>query len=237
MGPRFEIEAKIPDGVAQNQVPLMFQSLLRDRFKLAFHRVTEEQPVNALIVDKGGPRLKTALAAIPAMDPKPFQCSPQNMSCPTTITNYRSEQISVTSAGPGKRIFTSTSIGTAVVEHVPGSSQTTINAPDATLDGLAYLLQDMSFQPVVNMTALKGRFQIALEMSVDANALRTQAISAAPVGSDMGVVLERAIGDSDAALQKELQRSLQMLGLRLEQRKAPVEILSVDHLEKTPTEN
>jgi uncharacterized protein (TIGR03435 family) len=33
-------------------------------------------------------------------------------------------------------------------------------------------------------------------------------------------------------------RALQdQLGLRLEQRKAPVEILVVDHIEKTPTEN
>jgi uncharacterized protein (TIGR03435 family) len=34
-----------------------------------------------------------------------------------------------------------------------------------------------------------------------------------------------------------MSKALQQLGLRLDARKAPVELIVVDHVEKTPTEN
>jgi uncharacterized protein (TIGR03435 family) len=56
---RFDIAAKIPDGAARDQVPLMLQALLADRFKLALHRETKELPMYALVVAKNGPKFKT----------------------------------------------------------------------------------------------------------------------------------------------------------------------------------
>jgi BlaI family transcriptional regulator, penicillinase repressor len=50
----FDISAKIPNGATQDQLPEMFQSLLEDRFGLAFHRVAKEGPVNALVIAKAG---------------------------------------------------------------------------------------------------------------------------------------------------------------------------------------
>ena len=40
---RFDIVAKIPEGVPQDKVPEMLQSLLADRFKLTMHRDNKEQ--------------------------------------------------------------------------------------------------------------------------------------------------------------------------------------------------
>lgn len=42
----------------QEQIKLMMQALLADRFGLKFHRETKDQPVYALVVDKGGAKLK-----------------------------------------------------------------------------------------------------------------------------------------------------------------------------------
>ncbi len=52
---RFEIQAKIPDGVSEDKVPEMLQALLAERFKLVIHRDKKELPVYALIVGKNGP--------------------------------------------------------------------------------------------------------------------------------------------------------------------------------------
>jgi uncharacterized protein (TIGR03435 family) len=55
---RYDITAKPEDAANQEQVKLMVQALLADRFKLQFHRETKELPTYALVVAKGGPKLK-----------------------------------------------------------------------------------------------------------------------------------------------------------------------------------
>jgi uncharacterized protein (TIGR03435 family) len=56
---RFDVEGKAEDPKADyDQLRLMLQSLLQDRFKLKLHRETKESPVYALVVAKGGPKLK-----------------------------------------------------------------------------------------------------------------------------------------------------------------------------------
>ena len=56
----FDIAAKIPEGVGRDQVPAMLQALLAERLKLAAHMEDRPQSVYALVVDKGGPKLKEA---------------------------------------------------------------------------------------------------------------------------------------------------------------------------------
>ena len=56
----FDISAKLPEGATQEQLPEMFQSLLEDRFGLAFHRESKEGPIHALVVAKGGLKVKAA---------------------------------------------------------------------------------------------------------------------------------------------------------------------------------
>ena len=75
---QYEIQAKIEDSLfaamqkmtpaqQQEQVALMKQSLLADRFKMRVHFETRELPVYALVVAKGGPKLT------PAKDGEPTQ--------------------------------------------------------------------------------------------------------------------------------------------------------------------
>jgi uncharacterized protein (TIGR03435 family) len=70
-GDQYEIQAKIEDSLytkmqkmtpaqQREQVDLMEQSLLADRFKLKVHFETREMPVYALVVAKGGPKLTPA---------------------------------------------------------------------------------------------------------------------------------------------------------------------------------
>ena len=56
---RFDIVAK-PEGRAQpEQLLLMMQLLLADRFQLAFHRESKEAQVYELVIAKNGPKLRT----------------------------------------------------------------------------------------------------------------------------------------------------------------------------------
>lgn len=78
-------------------------------------------------------------------------------------------------------------------------------------------------EPVVNATGEQGRYQITLDLS---NAQLEGLLS----GSHDEV-------DIQAARLKAVRDGLKKLGLQLERRKAPVEVLVIDNLEKTPIEN
>jgi len=58
---RYEIVAKVPSDAKKDQIPLMLQKLLEDRFKLQVHRETRPTQVYVLGVSKGGPKLDTSV--------------------------------------------------------------------------------------------------------------------------------------------------------------------------------
>src|ERR1051326_3451359 len=59
---RFDITAKIPEGATKEQVKVMLQNLLADRFKAVLHNETKEMPMYALLVSKSGPKMKESAA-------------------------------------------------------------------------------------------------------------------------------------------------------------------------------
>jgi len=54
----FDISGKIPEGATTEQLPAMLQALFADRFKMAAHKEDRTRSGWALVVDKGGPKLK-----------------------------------------------------------------------------------------------------------------------------------------------------------------------------------
>lgn len=58
---RYEIMAKIPAGATRDQIPLMLQRLLEDRFRLQVHRESRPTQVYVLGVGKNGPKLETSV--------------------------------------------------------------------------------------------------------------------------------------------------------------------------------
>ena len=84
---------------------------------------------------------------------------------------------------------------------------------------LVTLLSRFTGQPVVDMTGLEGFYEIHLEWSPETLA----AGGAAPGSEQSGPSVYTAVQEQ--------------LGLKLESRKGPLDILIVDHAEKTPTAN
>jgi uncharacterized protein (TIGR03435 family) len=54
----FEIFARLPQGSTTEQIPMMLQTLLAQRFKMAAHKEGRPSTVLALVIDKNGPKLK-----------------------------------------------------------------------------------------------------------------------------------------------------------------------------------
>ena len=50
----YDIAAKVPDGATMEQVRIMLQRLLAERFGLVVHRETRQLPGFRLVVAKGG---------------------------------------------------------------------------------------------------------------------------------------------------------------------------------------
>lgn len=55
---RYDVAAKVPAGATKEQVRVMWQNLLRDRFGLALHHESKEFQVEDLVVGKDGSKLK-----------------------------------------------------------------------------------------------------------------------------------------------------------------------------------
>jgi uncharacterized protein (TIGR03435 family) len=104
-----------------------------------------------------------------------------------------------------------------LIEFPP--SGVVIHAPAATLAVLAETMSRFTERPVVDMTGITGQHQFDLAFAPEM--LR-------------GVPWTQTSGDAPAP---SLFEAVQQYGLKLEARKAPIEMLTVVHVEKTPTEN
>jgi uncharacterized protein (TIGR03435 family) len=66
----YDIDAKTGSPVSEDQLKLMMQSLMVERFQLKFHRETRDTVIYALVVAKGGPKLhRSESTGEPAMHP------------------------------------------------------------------------------------------------------------------------------------------------------------------------
>ena len=111
-----------------------------------------------------------------------------------------------------------------------------------SMPGLAEILARFADRPVVDMTGLKGNYQVALELSMEEmkQVARAQASSMGIALPGPGGVGEGSRSPADAASTPtgtSVLGAVQQLGLRLEPRKSPVEMVVIDHIEKAPTEN
>lgn len=100
-----------------------------------------------------------------------------------------------------------------------------LEAKGTTTAALATTLARLLGRPVVDMTALTGRYDLDLEYSAeDAIGMRmaSPSLEPLPAATEPG---------------GSIFGSIQQFGLRLDFRKVPLNAIVVDHAEKTPTEN
>jgi uncharacterized protein (TIGR03435 family) len=96
-------------------------------------------------------------------------------------------------------------------------------------------------RPVVDMTGLSGTYDVVLDLSMEdmrfaARNAGMPAPGAGPGGPGGDAARPPAESASDPS-GGSIFTAVQALGLKLEPRKAPLESITIDHLEKTPTDN
>jgi uncharacterized protein (TIGR03435 family) len=232
----FDLQAKIPDNVIPEQVPEMLQALLTERFGLQVHHENKEQPVFALVVSKGGPRLSVS-ASDPAPEAATTDSEPQaaTMSVPTAEGEVKMIRTAhgIRLEMPGGEINASVRVS-LVAGPPPGFH---VESSHITMKTLAELLSiGVLDRPVVDSTNLSGYYDIAMDMStIEAmNLVRNSTSFLAPGGGDARRAQPAEASEPAGA---SILSSIQKLGLRLEPRKLPLGALIVEHIEKVPTAN
>jgi uncharacterized protein (TIGR03435 family) len=200
---KFDIDAKIAESQIEvmkkltpdhrfEQNRFMVQSLLSDRFGLKLSSQMKSLPVYALVVAKGGPRLKEVENLSPAQpgSTPPLATTPATSPAPTTGLGH----MPTLTGGRGEL--------NAGAVSMPFFTDWVSRQPE------------MADRVVIDATGLKGSYNFDLNWSPDDGH--------APLLN--GVPQESTGPSIFTAFQEQL-------GLKLESRKAPVEVLVIDHVE------
>ena len=226
---RYDIIAKLPRGATKAEFMVMLQNLLAERFKLTLHREKKDLPMYALVVGKNGPKLKESADA-PA--PKDGEAPKADGPLAERQLKMGKDGFPVLPPGSGRG-------GATAIMLVNGNARMT--ATKQPMAGLAEMLSGQLDLPVVDMTGLTGNYDYTLSFAPEGGmAVKAGILAPPPAGPPPGEggpgmpAASAPDGESSSNLFTALQ---EQLGLRLERRKGPVELLVIDHLEKVPIEN
>lgn len=236
---RFDIIAKLPDGASKDDVPMMLQALLADRFKLALHRENKEGPVLALVVGKGGPKMKESAEA-----PKPIDANAPLAPGERQMDGLDGPMRVTVNAKTGSSTMNMGAKGTISTSMDPATRSLKLEASQVTMGGFADMLSSLSQatgggQQVKDMTGLTGNYQLSISFSMEdlMNMARAQGVAVPNLPREASAAATPGDAASDPGGSSSLFQAVQSMGLKLESRKAMVEQLVIDHVEKTPTEN
>jgi len=206
---RFDITAKVQAGTTKEQFLRMLQNLLAERFKLTLHHERKEMPIYELTVGKNGLKMKES-----APDAAP---APED---PWAVAGY-------TMGTDGYPVFPP---GRGGLAGPNGFYRW--KGYNVTMEDLARTLSFQLGPPVIDATGLQGKYDVDMHWvkdikeiaeSLAARGMLSPENVSAVAGADSGPTLQRAIQDQ--------------LGLKLEPKKGPADIVVIDHVEKVPSAN
>jgi uncharacterized protein (TIGR03435 family) len=210
---RYDIQATLPDGGTKAQVPEMLQALLAGRFEVKLHKEKKEFPIFALVLAKGPPKLKE-------LPPDPN--ADKDNDEPVGMANVAT--IAVVGNGVSVRYARGASFSV-------GDNR--IEVQKLPLWVFCRNLERYSDRQIVDMTGLTGSYTFGVDVipeAYQAMMLRSAVLRGAKLPPEAQTLLDSsspsAIGDA-----------LEQVGLKLESRRAPLDIIVIDSALKTPTAN
>jgi uncharacterized protein (TIGR03435 family) len=223
---RFEIAANVPSGATPQQVSIMMQNLLKDRFHLEYHREKRNLEVYELVAAKGGSKLKEA--EIPGELPVPIPGQPAKAykgddGYPNPPAGWPSgvgidERSSMQFFFSIKNTFGYRLASPGALFPPSGKlviwrfGIRAIKIPEF----MEWLQSFQGIAHIVDRTGLAGKYDIKLRFSNGGLSGDGEASEPAP--------------DIFEALEKQL-------GLKLQKTKAPLDVIVIDHIDRTPVEN
>ena len=229
----FRVDAKAEGAPDVDQMRLMLQSLLEERFKLKIHRESREAATYSLVVAKGGPKLKQA---------KDENGNPMEKLPPREVIDQKVKENmrSFQEGKPGKSPVPGTFGYMMRITQAGGPITATMEGAALKMEKLADFLTQQVGREVVDKTGITGLYDIKLEYAPDPNmpgspklgpgtvTLRAGNPGGAP-GPDNAPVPEFTGPIIFNAIQEQL-------GLKLEPDKGSIEYFVIDSAEK-PSEN
>jgi len=203
---RFDIQASVQGNPTKDQMRLMMQSLLADRFRLAVHYETRQIPVYALLLDipgKLGPLLQQHA------DDSPCVTTPWVPSPPPTAP-----------AQPLDNRFPGPCGG--ILDMPPSvTGRVRVGARDVTMELIARSMpgtEDEVDRPVLDRTGLTGMFDFAVEFTPKLD-------GRSGTGPN---------SRTDSTVPNFLQALKEQLGLKLEPQMGAMDVFVIDYVEQPP---
>jgi uncharacterized protein (TIGR03435 family) len=232
----FDVQAKADCSsgpISPEQMQLMLQSLLEERFQLKAHYETREMPLYHLVVVKEG-KMKLSEDQTPPVSQTggPLLCGP--LPAPSAAP-----------AGPRGIPFDPNKPSTfprgSMVMSMNSTTGMTVTATATPIEGVVGMLQGRAGRTVINKTNLTGLFDISLRFSPEGQPGLAGPGAPPPNGGPAGIAGAGGPGGTTPNAASEPLPSLftavqEQLGLKLESTKGPVEILVIDSVQK-PTQN
>jgi len=218
---RFDISAKVApedapklEALNAKQRSGMLLPVLTDRFGLKFHHETRELQVYALVVSKGGPKLKESAVKESGDSPGPPP-TPPGGGAPGGGASFGP-------GGPGA--------GPRTMMRMSQQGMT-LDARGATMASLSQLISQQIGATVVDKTGLTGKYDFTLSFMPD------MAVGSGPMMRPPGGGPPPESAQTQEPVGPSLFTAVQeQLGLKLEARKEPVDVIVIDHIEP-PTAN
>jgi uncharacterized protein (TIGR03435 family) len=205
----FNLLVKVPQGTTKDQVAAMFRNLLAERFKLELHHETRLLPAYSLTVAKGGLKIQESAPPTAAPDDPPPAGAP-----PIGKDGFPILRRAVYAGGP-------------VTLFRQGRAR--LQAANTTLTILAEALSRQLDRVITDDTGLPGKYDITLNWTPDTIEPGGRAQTARPEATAMP---EASTPEPNLFAAVE-----QQLGLKLIGKKIPRDTLTIDRVEKVPTEN
>jgi uncharacterized protein (TIGR03435 family) len=204
---RFEVNATMPPDTTQAQLRVMMQNLLAERFAAAVHREIKELPMYSLVLARGGSKIKESEDAAAV----PVDAAPVALPSQPRI-------------GPdGFPVVSLPAKGNSGLYQIMMPGRARLIAQNQSIEDFVTRLTNVVGRPVIDETGLSAKYDFTLTYSAEGLNYPMPTPAASPADSE-------PLQDIFGAVQSQL-------GLKLEPKKGPVELIVIDHIEKTPAEN
>jgi uncharacterized protein (TIGR03435 family) len=207
----YDVLATVPAGASSAQIPLIFQNLLAERFKMKYRLEDPVTPVYALVVAPGGSKLK---AGQPDDDPYNYgqiatKAAAADSPAAVRTYQYGVYRLSLTSQGVHYEYLNITMKELAqFLGHEHGPLEL----------------------PVVDMTGLSGEYQVTLDIPPSQVHCSGVSFPTDQAGGDQAPMAQEPCGNT-------IRASLEKQGLGLVRRSVPYRKVVIESIERTPTEN
>ena len=217
---RFDISAKVPPGTTKDQGAVMLQNLLAERFRMLLHHETTQVPGYAVVVAKGGSKLKESRG--------PVNESERTAPGAGGRVNLETEKDGF------PQLFPRVNMGGIFKDGV-----VRIRFRDYPLSDLSQQLSSTLAAHVIDRTGLGGKYDFTLEFTPPENGFMLAIPATFPLYPGQTAPLnmngpspvqQDAVPIISSAMEKQL-------GLKLEAAKIAVDTIVIDRVERTPTEN